>query len=388
MAPAARFHQPRWLLLAGALLLLASPQPAAGAGDDASVGLPELTDDSLGSVLEEYQIVVLAACWSEESCTELGTQLSKAASILGRVAFAGSSIALGSVALHDTAATAETGATYRLADDASQGEPRESSADEPRCITRVVVGGVEVDAGLTDDDGKPALVSTLARSLVRFIMRQIIPGAKALAENADLITILTSANFDKTVAKAKKDGQQLLINFYQPPVCLHWPYEYATAASKQHKMSKKPVLFAKLDVRREADLASKLGVGQPAHDFWHLYRDGKKVAEHTGERTEGAMLKFIASNSKARLTTVAAGRLHESMDKEAHDLKDDVFGVEADARKKKVDTAKSRLTPKLRANLEQEEAMKQWKEENEFKNRFNTQMEQQKKDGVDKDREL
>jgi hypothetical protein len=85
-------------------------------------------------------------------------------------------------------------------------------------------------------------------------------------------------------------------------VCLHWPGEYASAARKQREMSKRPVLFAKLNVGYEADLAQRLGVGQPAHDFWHLYRDGEKVAEHTGERTEGAMLKFIAASGKSKLT--------------------------------------------------------------------------------------
>ena len=144
-------------------LLLASSSPRQAAAG--VVTWTELTDDSLSGVLEGHQIVVLAGCWSEEACADLGEQLSKAASILGRVALADSSMALGSVALHDTAATAETAGTYRLAE-----KPMDSSPDEPRCVTRVVIGGVEVDAetspggrrdGLTDDDGKPPLVSTL-----------------------------------------------------------------------------------------------------------------------------------------------------------------------------------------------------------------------------------
>jgi short subunit dehydrogenase-like uncharacterized protein len=37
-------------------------------------------------------------------------------------------------------------------------------------------------------------------------------------------------------------------------------------------MSKPHVQFAKLNVALETELAQRLGVGQPPHDFWHLYR--------------------------------------------------------------------------------------------------------------------
>ena len=45
--------------------------------------------------------------------------------------------------------------------------------------------------------------------------------------DAKAVIVLTEANFDKVVRKAKKKGRPLLINFYSPPVCLHW-YEILT----------------------------------------------------------------------------------------------------------------------------------------------------------------
>jgi hypothetical protein len=128
-------------------------------------------------------------------------------------------MALGSVALHRTAETAVIAERYRFA----AAEPAiEDDSIEPRCETKVIVDGLQTDFGLTDD-GLPPLVSSLARGLVTAIMREIVPGAKALQENAGLVTELTAKNFDKVLAKTKKKGQSLLINFYQPPASLCLP---------------------------------------------------------------------------------------------------------------------------------------------------------------------
>lgn len=151
-------------------------------------------------------------------------------------------------------------------------------------------------------------------------------------------------------------------------VCLHWPGEYANAARDQHQMSKPHVHFAKLNVAFETELAQRLGVGQTAHDFWHLYRGryaremctcssghvckpllvytpactapyallwaptvllkaeddielllcyfsacvgGEKVAEHSGERSKAAMLKFLAENSYGDLRPLSSSMSSE-----------------------------------------------------------------------------
>ena len=65
--------------------------------------------------------------------------------------------------------------------------------------------------------------------------------------------MLTQSNFDKAVRKAKKKGRPLLINFYSPPVCLHWPGQYAAAARQQKEM-KHGAVFAKVDLSQQVIL--------------------------------------------------------------------------------------------------------------------------------------
>jgi hypothetical protein len=207
-------------MVSGVLLLLLMLAAASLGRAEPVVTWTLLDDSSLQETLDAHRIVVLAGCTSETSCENLGSELSRAAKILGRVAQEDTSMALGSVALHKTEATAEIARQYRFAavDSAASDDADESA--EPRCETKVVINGLETDFGLTDDGSDP-LVSNLARGLVTAIMREIVPGAKALEENAGLVKELTAANFDEVVAQTKKDGQPMLINFYQPPVRAH-----------------------------------------------------------------------------------------------------------------------------------------------------------------------
>ncbi len=196
------------------LLLLGGCGAMLAGAESTSVEWTALTDGNLDATLDAHRIVVMAGCASDVSCNNLGTELARAAKILGKVAQDATSMALGSVALHQTAETAGIAERYHF--DAAEPAAEDDSI-EPRCETKVVVDGLETDFGLTKD-GLPPLVSSLARGLVTAIMREIVPGAKALQENAGLVTELTTDNFDSVLAKTKKSGQPLLINFYQPPV--------------------------------------------------------------------------------------------------------------------------------------------------------------------------
>ena len=179
----------------------------------ASVDWTAMTDENLDVTLAGRHVVVIAGCASDTGCDALGTELARAAKILGRVVQDGTSMALGSVALHRPAETAGIAERYRF----HAAPLADGSFAEARCETKVIVNGLQTDFGFTDDGSAP-LISNLARGLVAAIMREIVPGAKALQENAELVTELTAQNFDTVLARTKKDRQPLLINFYQPPV--------------------------------------------------------------------------------------------------------------------------------------------------------------------------
>jgi hypothetical protein len=181
----------------------------------ASVEWTTMTDANLDVTLASHRVVVIAGCASDSGCDALGTELARAAKILGRVAQDGTSMALGSVALHRSGETAGIAERYRF----GAAPLADGGSAEARCETVVIVDGLQTDFGFTDDGSAP-LISNLARGLVAAIMREIVPGAKALQENAGLVTELTVQNFDTVLARTKTDRQLLLINFYQPPVSL------------------------------------------------------------------------------------------------------------------------------------------------------------------------
>lgn len=197
-------------LLLSPLLLLAVTEPIHSSP---SIEWVALSDDNLGATLEAHHIMVIAGCTSDHTCDNLGTELSRAAKILGRVASDDASIALCSAALHRMEETASIAERYRFAAATSAAD----DSVEPRCETKVVVNGLETDFGLSDD-GSPPQISKLARGLVTAIMREIVPGAKALQENKELVIELTTTNYDQVIAQTEKDSKYLLINFYQPPV--------------------------------------------------------------------------------------------------------------------------------------------------------------------------
>ena len=81
-------------------------------------------------------------------------------------------------------------------------------------------------------------------------------------------------------------------------VCLHWPGEYAGAARKQRETGD-PAVLAKLNVAFETELVQRLGVGQPAHDFWHLYRGAH----------ERGILPLCFASTEEMLTLTAGGSI-------------------------------------------------------------------------------
>eukprot|EP01045_Picozoa_sp_COSAG04_P023832 COSAG04_NODE_2893_length_3413_cov_19.095957_2_plen_284_part_00 len=256
---------------------------AAPADDDFGVAdVVTVDDDSIEGVLSSHRIVVVAGCHSEDDCEALRAELGRAAKILKRVSMSGGSVALGSVALHEASTTA-CQERYRLP------PPGDGGSASWGAGTRVIIEREEREVKL-DDDGK-----AMARGLVRMLMKEVVPGAAELEclppppppththhhhaphrspearalrpltlglgrrADAKAVIVLTEANFDKVVRKAKKKGRPLLINFYSPPVCLHWPGQYAAAARQQKEM-KHGAVFGKVDLSQQGDLAARLGL--------------------------------------------------------------------------------------------------------------------------------